>query len=143
MEKQMTSNVWLPIAEYAIQNNVSISTLRRKIKSNAISYKMEEGRYLIGAESRMTPAPGPAPQAKLETLFTIHSTDAAVIETGQKQIHAGEATSSFDSAVNYMRWRAVEARVAGLVKKVEMLGEQVSELKMLVNIFEEKLDGRL
>jgi uncharacterized protein YhaN len=42
-----------------------------------------------------------------------------------------------------LRWRALEARVAGLAKKLEQFTEQMAELKMLVKIFEEKLDARL
>jgi hypothetical protein len=40
-----------------------------------------------------------------------------------------------------MKWRALEARVNGLSKKVDFLVEQNSELNMLVKVFEEKLDG--
>jgi hypothetical protein len=33
--------------EYSLRNKVSLSTLRRRIKSKVIEYKMEAGRYLI------------------------------------------------------------------------------------------------
>ncbi len=38
---------WLPLTEYAARTGLSISTLRRKIKSSAIDYKMDNGKYLI------------------------------------------------------------------------------------------------
>lgn len=39
--------VWLSLAEYSIRHNVSISTLRRKIKASEIPYRMDEGKYFI------------------------------------------------------------------------------------------------
>lgn len=38
---------WLPLIEYSIKSGVSLSTIRRKIKSNSIPYKLEKGKYLI------------------------------------------------------------------------------------------------
>lgn len=38
---------WIPIMDYAMKNNVSVSTLRRYIKANRISFKVEDGRYLL------------------------------------------------------------------------------------------------
>lgn len=38
---------WLPLIEYSIRSGVSLSTIRRKIKSNTIPFKFEKGKYLI------------------------------------------------------------------------------------------------
>src|SRR5580658_7010335 len=38
---------WLPLIEYSVRSGVSLSTIRRKIKSNSIKYRLEKGRYLI------------------------------------------------------------------------------------------------
>lgn len=38
---------WLPLIEYSIKSGVSLSTIRRKIKSNSIPFKLEKGKYLI------------------------------------------------------------------------------------------------
>ena len=43
----MTS--WLTLQEYSIQNGISVSTLRRKIKNSELKYKLENGKYLIEA----------------------------------------------------------------------------------------------
>lgn len=42
----MTDN-WLPITEFAVRRGVSVSTLRRYIKSGKIKSKLSHGRYLI------------------------------------------------------------------------------------------------
>ncbi len=43
----MTTDSWLPLAEYSMKHQVSISTLRRRIKAEDIQYRFEEGKYLI------------------------------------------------------------------------------------------------
>lgn len=42
------SIAWLPLTEYSSKYRVSISTLRRRIKDEAIQYKFEDGKYFIG-----------------------------------------------------------------------------------------------
>lgn len=39
--------VWLPLVEYSLKSGVSMSTIRRKIKTNAIPFRLEKGKYLI------------------------------------------------------------------------------------------------
>ena len=41
---------WLPVLDYAVYKRMSISTLRRRIKSQVLEHKLEHGRYLIRAE---------------------------------------------------------------------------------------------
>jgi hypothetical protein len=38
---------WVLLMEFAIKRKVSLSTLRRQIKANKITYKIENGRYLL------------------------------------------------------------------------------------------------
>ncbi len=46
-----TDGVWLSITDYSRYKNVSISTIRRHIKSNILKYKEENGKYFIYAPS--------------------------------------------------------------------------------------------
>lgn len=153
----MQPNVWLPLTEYALRSGMSISTLRRKIKSNAVEYKMEEGRYLIRFDEfeeepplvptigfastdapQVRPAlPKPEPKAVVKPAVEAPQ-QAAILDEIRKireELHLNKDEGS-------LRWRALEARVAGLAKKLEQFTEQMAELKMLVKIFEEKLDSR-
>jgi hypothetical protein len=58
---------WVSLMDYASKKSVSLSTLRRHIKANKVTYKIENGRYLlwdeevIAAHSKSTEA-----QASLE-----------------------------------------------------------------------------
>ena len=42
-----STNSWLPLAEYSMKHQVSISTLRRRIKAEDIQYRFDDGKYLI------------------------------------------------------------------------------------------------
>jgi hypothetical protein len=39
--------VWLSITDYSVYKKVSISTIRRHIKTNVIKHKEEDGKYFI------------------------------------------------------------------------------------------------
>jgi len=43
---------WLSITDYSQYKNISISTIRRHIKSNLLRYKEESGKYLIFVPSK-------------------------------------------------------------------------------------------
>ncbi len=51
-EETVDQGSWLPIVEYATRTGVSISTVRRRIRSNQIVYRLQGGKYLVkyGAE---------------------------------------------------------------------------------------------
>jgi hypothetical protein len=74
----METGSWLPLTDYALNNGVSISTLRRKIKSNNVTYKMVEGRYLILDERQ-------SPKASATSFV---STDEAPITTAPRFVKA-------------------------------------------------------
>jgi hypothetical protein len=42
---------WIPLVEYAHKKGISLSTLRRHIKSGKITYKVDQGRYLLFDDS--------------------------------------------------------------------------------------------
>ena len=42
---------WLSLMDYANQNDVSLSTLRRHIKAQKVRYKTENGRYFLWSNS--------------------------------------------------------------------------------------------
>ncbi len=43
----MSLSEWLPLTDYSNKYKVSISTLRRRIKADDISYRLDDGKYLI------------------------------------------------------------------------------------------------
>lgn len=57
-EERVTDNVgnWYSILEYAQVKNVSISTIRRGIKSGRLKHKIEDGKYFIFTTKILTQA---------------------------------------------------------------------------------------
>jgi hypothetical protein len=47
MATDIDSDHWIPLVEFSVQKGISLSTLRRYIKSNKIAWKLLEGRYLV------------------------------------------------------------------------------------------------
>ena len=43
----MDGENWIPLVEFSVKKGISLSTLRRYIKSNKIPWKLLEGRYLV------------------------------------------------------------------------------------------------
>lgn len=89
---------WISLMDYASEYGVSLSTLRRHIKSGKVKYKIENGRYLL--HSPFAKGVAPAPQAATE---------------------------------------AGAAEVRELKLRLQRAQEEISELKMLVAIYEEQL----
>ena len=51
-------NKWLSLSEYSGEYDVSVSTLRRRIKANKIQYKLVHGKYYLPPQSQaFTPVP--------------------------------------------------------------------------------------
>ncbi len=69
MAMDMESENWIPLVEFSVQKGISLSTLRRYIKSNKIPWKLVEGRYLVMDDGSFTAPRNHDPKgfAKLET----------------------------------------------------------------------------
>jgi len=52
---------WLPLAEYSGEYGISVSTLRRRIKSNKIKFKIIHGKYYLPKKPLSTQAQSFAP----------------------------------------------------------------------------------
>lgn len=143
----MQQDLWLPLTEYALRTGVSISTLRRKIKSNSIEYKMDEGRYLVRCDKFLEDDAFQSTDMVDDTMVTEAASPSpailATIPPATNHLEKTVAELEKRLADNELRWRAIEARVVGLAKRLDVFSEQISETKMLVKIFEEKLDNEL
>ncbi|RZA08810.1 MAG: hypothetical protein EOP11_03750 [Proteobacteria bacterium] len=167
----MQPNQWLPLTEYALRSGMSISTLRRKIKSNTIDFKMEEGRYLIRSDELTENAQGgyhssdyteedegddQLEDSVMDTFSAARSgppkntsgitgnnfgVPSEIMQLRQEMQRIREDASTTQEQ-DSLKLRALDARVSGLAKKLDLFAEQFAELKMLVKLFEEKLDRR-
>lgn len=93
---------FIPLVEYAVKSGISLSTLRRYIKTNKIEYRIENGKYFISETAR----------------------PKAVSRYG-----GGSSAVPSD----------VEARLKRVEAELQRTQEELSELKMLLALYEEKL----
>jgi hypothetical protein len=151
-----SNGVWLPIIEYSVKTGVSLSTIRRKIKSNNIQYRLDKGRYLI-LYNGMNDHVSSAPQAAIPS--DIHRWQDQPLSNLNRQFRE-LATAPFntDSSTDVMPFveKAVtmvsdafehaitekEARIRLLERANKGLEERVTELKLLVRVLEEKFNVR-
>lgn len=115
---------WLPLIEYSVKTGVSLSTIRRKIKSNRIQYRLEKGRYLILL-----------PDSDQTTSSLNTSTiPAEELETDDSVRMVSEA---FEFAL-----REKDERIRSLEKRNRELEDRLNELRLLVQVLEEKYEVR-
>lgn len=132
--------VWLPITEYSVKSGVSLSTIRRKIKSNSIQYKIDKGRYLLlFKEASASSAP-----VSNHKDFILEIEDPSEAIEFLEPVPENPKFSNVDSAVKMVSTafehalKEKEERIRTLEKRNQDLEARLSELKMLVQMIEQK-----
>lgn len=150
-----SDGLWLPLTEYAVKSGISLSTIRRKIKSNSIKYRLEKGRYLIyfnGKEpvTETTNAPAPTPSVAprhvdfemnepINPAFTHHI--AKEEEDGEEAWPMDRAVKMISDAFEHTL-REKDERIRLLEQRNHELEERLNELRTLVRALEEKYEVR-
>jgi hypothetical protein len=124
---------WLPITEYSFKNRISVSTIRRKIKSNTLRSKIENGKYFIMDED--------ADYEIGENKFYVKSIDGSGddkvgFSNIDDLISFAERSINMVSRLNQELMEEKDKVVKIQEGVILQLREQINELKMLVNILE-------
>jgi hypothetical protein len=119
MEEQ--KEAWIPLMDYAIKNGISLSTLRRHIKANKLTYKVESGRYLIWDNGSTTPKESP-PRA----VTRVKSHD---FESMPQQ--------DSDSSSNQLINAVLQEEIHKLTQELQKAKKEIVELKTLIAFYEE------
>jgi len=135
----MGPNGWLPITEYAGKYNVSISTLRRRIKTGGIEYSFGDGKYLI-KDAPMTASPR---NQSMEPLPTVAPPQRANGSASAPQLHTSASQDDDGSPI-----LATANRILSELKKayslilqekeeqIRQLREEIADLSTLVKVLE-------
>lgn len=70
-----SSTNWVPLIEFAMKRGVSLSTLRRYIKTNRIAHKMMGGKYFILDDGEIAVRPYHRSEDQVQPTFIPESTD--------------------------------------------------------------------
>ncbi|MSP18153.1 MAG: hypothetical protein EXR74_01140 [Bdellovibrionales bacterium] len=148
-----SSENWFPLTEYSVKSGISLSTIRRKIKSNTIAYRLEKGKYFIFFENRKmsTISAEPVP-IKIPTLVPTrrYSDESAIAKNAthhekRENIirfeHDAESIHMVSDAFEHALSEKDE-RIKLLQKLNHELEDRLNELRLLVQVLEEKYEIR-
>jgi hypothetical protein len=111
MPSDLDNGNWIPLVEFSVKKGISLSTLRRYIKSNKIPWKLLEGRYLVLDDGSFT-----APRN--------HEFRFPPIEPKE--------TTQANTQIN------TDDRIRLIEQELNAAHEEIAELKTLVAFYEEK-----
>jgi hypothetical protein len=111
-QRQMTQEVWIPLMDYAIKKGISVSTLRRHIKARKVTYKIEEGRYLLLDQGN--------------TEVTPSHINSGLNPSGLKPDYSNEV-------------EVLQTRLQRVTQDLTRAQEEIAELKTLIALYEEKI----
>lgn len=119
-------SAWVPLMDYAVKKGVSISTLRRYIKLQKVKYRIDGGKYLLWddeAEARFAYPPSSVPAA------------SSLLQPSTAFFNPSPAQPSLEEGAYLQRIKKLEANL-------QAAQEEISELKMLVSLYEDQLHSR-
>jgi hypothetical protein len=130
--------MWLSLTEYSNKHKVSISTLRRKIKSTEIEFRLDEGRYMIlDSDEQAAPEMTPSQTSSLNEQHR-PSLKSDVFHNANK-----ESGESVITAANRLLADLKKAYTQVLHDKEEQISElreEISDLKTLIKVLESEND---
>jgi len=106
--------------EYSLKKSISPSTIRRKIKNNTINFKLEAGKYLIQDDSQIS-----QPTVGFYEPKTINDVLSFTEKTLNEMTRIN--TEFLDEKDKIIRLQE---------QNIKDLKEEISELKMLVDVLE-------
>jgi hypothetical protein len=140
-DRSMSTDSWLSLTDYASKYRVSISTLRRRIKSGYIKYKFDGSRYWMQDQaphaaqiSGITEEVSAPPSAN--TNLNVASLTQAAIEGDER----GEPILSTATRLLNELKRAYSGILHEKEEQMIQLKEEVSDLKTLVRVLESDND---
>jgi len=125
---------WLPLTEYSSKYQVSISTLRRRIKADDIKFQFRDGRYLIFDQPQEH---RPSPPAIVPSLKKTTGENPVANKLEQTDFEGKD--EPILTAANRLLSELKKAYTQILQEKEEQilyLKEEVSDLKTLVRVLE-------
>lgn len=127
---------YLPLAEYSMKHRVSISTLRRRIKSEDIQFTFEDGKYLILDEPVSTHqrVHRPSLTNRDESLMGAHTATTDFAAASAESVEEPVLTAAH-RLLNELK-KAYTQVLQEKEEQIILLKEEISDLKTLVRVLE-------
>ena len=139
---------YLPLTEYSSKHKVSISTLRRRIKTNDIQFRFDQGKYFILDQTTESVSPRPSlkdANHKLQSpslAMPSHKKEEHFVVKSEKDFLTSAPVKNDEpilTAANKLLTELKKAYTQILQEKEEQilhLKEEVTDLKTLVRVLE-------
>ena len=114
---------WIDLVEYASKFGISQSTLRRRIRSSTVTFKMERGKYLVQDS---------VDALKAAPLFSRNASNDAPRQSIKSNLQGFD-----DSAVTQLRDECLR-----MTEENRRLKSQLAELETLVSVLESELNAK-
>lgn len=133
---------WLTLMDYSNKHKVSISTLRRRIKSEEINYQLSDGKYFIldealptqGAASGSEKAIAPPTRA----IASSQSQEPSVPKGGHQNQNGHLVCETSEKLLQEVK-RAYSMVLQEKEEQILQLRDEVSDLKTLVRVLENEV----
>ncbi len=126
----MTTQNWLPLMEYSAKYRVSLSTLRRRIKSGEVEHKLTEGKYLI-KDGPLAPTPSVP-----ETIAPPKSIGAQIQTKEASGPDGDQFWKTTQGLLNEIK-KAYSLILQEKEEQILQLKDEVADLKTLVRVLED------
>ncbi len=133
----MSNTRWLLLTDYASKYRISVSTLRRRIKTGQQAYRFESGRYYLPDEpgTAFVSSPAPAVQTAVQEAEPVNVAHASMTNNGSMTMADEPLITTTSKLLNELK----QAYTLILQEKEEQilhLKEEIADLKTLVRVLE-------
>ncbi len=132
----LNSQSWLTLMDYSTKYRVSLSTLRRRIKSGEIEHKFADGKYLIKespVQSNRAGSETIAPPSLVKSQNQGQASVAPAAPAAGQDLN-GQSAQSLLSEIK----KAYSQVLQGKEQLIIQLKEEVADLKTLVRVLEDE-----
>ncbi len=133
----MQTENWIPLMDYSTKYQVSLSTLRRRIKNNQIKYQFRAGKYYL------TDHPLDIQEVRFEPLVAMTKQVEPVVSPSASYEQSPNLTtqpSSEEVAFNHDYFNELKKAYRQVLQEkeeqIQLLREEISDLRTLVRVLE-------
>jgi len=141
-----SQEIWLPITEYAVKAGISLSTIRRRIKANSLTFRLDKGKYWIRFETDAKLHTAPQPAEPIQRPSTPTAKAPLWDRQQETRISSPTIVSPRNDSVETIRTayeqsiKEKNTRLQTLQSRNQELEDRVTELQHLIQVLEEKFD---